>query len=137
MAEIPKLIVEWLDDDEGLARLVEDFEWHGVRVPAGFVTDGCSVPPIGRVTIPKWGAGAKAGVIHDKLYVSHEKTKDESDDLFRALLLELGVEEAEAWMMHTAVKYGGQGAWERRSAFGLDKRPELTQSNIELVEAMG
>ena len=137
MADIPKLIVEWLDDDEGLARLVEDFEWHGVRAPAGFVTDGCSVPPLGRVTIPKWGAGAKAGVIHDKLYVSHEKTKEESDDLFRELLLELGVAEVEALIMHTAVKLGGQGAWDRRSAFGLDKRPELTKGNIELVEAMG
>jgi len=137
MSKIPKLIVEWLDDDEGLARLVEDFEWHGVRVPAGFVTDGCSVPTIGRFAIPKWGAGAKAGVIHDKLYVSHEKTKEESDDLFRALLLELGVEENEAWIMHTAVKLGGQGAWKRRSAFGLDKHPELTKGNIGLVEAMG
>ena len=130
---IPELITKWLDSDEGFAELVEPFAWKGVEVPAGFVTDGCSVPQIAHTMIPKWGAGAKAGVIHDKMYITHERTKDQADNLFYECLKELGVNQVLAWMMYQAVRIGGGSAWESRSAFGLNKFPEQRKHNLQLL----
>ena len=130
---IPELITKWLDTDDGLAELVEPFTWKGIIVPSGFVTDGCSVPQIAHTIIPKWGTGTKAGVIHDKIYVTHEITKEEADRLFYECLKDLDVDRILLWMMYQAVKIGGDSAWETRSAFGLNEYRKYKDHNLLLL----
>lgn len=57
-----------------LFKLVEGFEYylqetpsHIVQVPAGFITDGTTVPNVLWFLLPPWGVYGQAAVLHDYL----------------------------------------------------------------------
>ena len=83
-----------------------------VRVQAGFVTDGASVPRGFWWICPRWDAQyGKAAVLHDKLYASHEKSRKESDEIFMEAMEVLGVSKWKRKMMYRAVRMFGRRSY--------------------------
>lgn len=89
-----------------------------VVVPAGFVSDGESVP---RKVVGFTGrASVRSGLPHDWLYQAHkvaledpgEITKDQADAVYHELMLAAGVDEVFARIRYEAVARFGQTAWE-------------------------
>lgn len=72
---------------------------EGIEIPAGFVTDGPSVPRILWNLLPVWGIGALAGVLHDWLCCRIElqephplaRTRPACDKMFCVANRSLGV----------------------------------------------
>lgn len=74
-----------------------------VTVPAGYLTDGASVPRIFWSLIPPWGAHGQAAVVHDLLceylsIVEHGKpkaiTRERCDEIFSEAMAVLGIPSA-------------------------------------------
>ena len=92
-------------------------EWHGRRltVPAGFKSDGASVPrAFWRLVFPSSDNSAfRAAFVHDYIYRTHplDWTKEDADDLFYDFLVEDGIPKWRAWMAYTAVDWFGRHAW--------------------------
>jgi len=91
------------------------FEYDGycVVVPMGYEYDGASIPPafwqvLGSPFHPKYMTAALA---HDYLYTTHETTKEYADSLFKALLLQSGVNDISASLMYNAVHLFGGHWW--------------------------
>lgn len=83
-----------------------------VYVPAGYLTDGASVPQLFWNIIPPWGSYGQAAVVHDILCEYLSITKDgQPQPITRArcdaILLEameaLGVPKAKRWAIYLAV----------------------------------
>lgn len=88
----------------------EDNRW--VHVPAGFLTDGASVPRPLWAIIPPWGPWGQAAIVHDYLceYLSITVdgrpvsiTRQYADLLFLEMLIVLGVPELKRKMLYSAV----------------------------------
>lgn len=95
--------------------LLEPFSFGDIVVPAGFVTNGCSIPQIG-----EWDAGGvvgfEAGVIHDWLYSPHAKpdvSRDKADRIFYRALRAMGCDPVICWGFYHAVRLFG-GPYYRR-----------------------
>jgi hypothetical protein len=98
---------------------------NGVRVvPAdGFITDFASIPRFMWRIFPPVGDGSRArygvaAVLHDWLYNSHLTTidgipisKQFSDDVFLAAMVELGVEKWKRNTMYKTVQWFGGSSW--------------------------
>lgn len=79
--------------DDGNEMLLEDFTYFDVTVPAGFVTDGASVPRVFWPILPPYKRTKKAAVVHDYLCRHVVKTYDErksADKLFKEMLIDSG-----------------------------------------------
>lgn len=85
-----------------------------VNVPAGFLTDGASVPQIFWSVIPRWGAYGQAAVVHDYLceYLSitvdgmpKRITRAEADDILLEAMEVLEVPEFKAKTIEAAVDF--------------------------------
>lgn len=83
-----------------------------VVVPAGFVSDGESVPR--RVVGFTGRACLRAGIVHDWLYKQQEPgvTKDQADAVYHELMCAAGVDEVHARIRYEAVVRFGKPAWE-------------------------
>lgn len=69
-----------------------------VIVPAGFCSDGASVPWFAQFPISNWGKYAQAAIVHDFLYATHLRTRNEADDVFRTAIRVLGSDmETDGW----------------------------------------
>ena len=92
-------------------------EWRGKRVtvPAGFRSDGASVPRFfWRFVFPPGDTRAmRAAFVHDWIYRTHPEnwTKEEADELFRELLIEDGMPERYARRAYWGVRLFGGDAW--------------------------
>lgn len=92
--------------------ILEDFsvttkDGEVITVPEGFVTDAASVPRLFWSFLPPLGRYTKAAVVHDYLYRTHLKTKEEADKIFLWLMEDLGVEKVRRTVMYYAVKWFG------------------------------
>ena len=107
--------------------LMEDIAYRDLTVPAGFTSDGCSVPRIfWRLVFPPLDNKAiRAGVIHDYIYRTHPEgwTKWQADWEFRKLLLEDGVSLAQANLAFLGVVFGGGKAWKTKGGLHESKDP--------------
>lgn len=54
-----------------------------VRIPAGYCSDGASVPRPFRWIIEPWGVYARAAIVHDFLYSTQTRSRKEADQIFR------------------------------------------------------
>ena len=84
-----------------------------IFVPAGFLTDGASVPRLFWNMIPPWGQYGQAAVLHDWLCENSyclesgfrkKLSRKEADDIFNEALLALDVPTWKRQVMVTAVK---------------------------------
>ncbi|WP_175160477.1 DUF1353 domain-containing protein [Achromobacter aegrifaciens] len=87
-----------------------------IAVPDGFVTDLTSIPPIawGFKLRPE-GSYAYAAVIHDFLYWTQERSRDESDEIFLAAMSDSKVEEPLRNRLYNAVSQAGGVAWKKNA----------------------
>lgn len=82
-----------------------------VLVPAGFVTDFASIPRAFWSLLPPDGVYTYAAVIHDYLYWYQERTREESDRIFKLAMQDLHVGATTTNAIHAAVRLAGGGAW--------------------------
>lgn len=54
-----------------------------VKIPAGYCSDGASVPRPFRWIIEPWGIYARAAIVHDYLYSTQSRSRKEADKIFR------------------------------------------------------
>jgi hypothetical protein len=87
----------------------------GLEIPAGFESDGASVPRFfWRCVFPPGEPRALlAAFVHDFIYRTHPKgwTKKEADNEFYHLLCVQGIPRASAWLAYQGVKLFGGPAW--------------------------
>jgi hypothetical protein len=89
---------------------IADGEW--VTIPAGYLTDGASVPKVFWNIIPPWGAYGQAAVVHDILceYLTIVKDgapvridRSRCDEILNEAMYALGVPDGKRMMIYTAV----------------------------------
>ena len=96
---------------EAPLRYVTGDGWR-IEVLPGWYTDGASIPRLLRwYADPFGGPYAAAAVLHDALYRSQLLTRVESDQVFRAAMIDAGVRRAQAWVLWAGVRIGGWMAW--------------------------
>jgi hypothetical protein len=86
---------------------------HGrTEVPAGFITDFGSVPPMARPYISNENPVINPGALgHDYRYTYQIGTREQADDLFRACLLACGCRPTQAWLVWKMVRLFGASHW--------------------------
>lgn len=100
-------------------RLFRSFSYHRgsryskdiITVPTGFITDFASIPWVLWSWLPSWGKYGKAAVIHDYIYQTHCKTREEADKIFYEAMLVGGTKKWKAGLMYYGVRIGGFLAW--------------------------
>jgi len=86
-------------------------KFQPVEVPTGFVTDFASIPrafwsflrPDGEYTYP--------AIIHDWMYWTQERPREEADEIFRYGMQDFGIEPATIQTIYRAVRIAGGTAW--------------------------
>src|SRR3990167_2908063 len=101
--------------------ITEDFRYYSktaglVVVPAGFVTDGASIPSIlwGIVGSPWSGNYPGAAVIHDYVYCKQEFKRVVCDKIFLEAMAVLGFNWGKRRLMYTALRMFGWLAWKKK-----------------------
>jgi hypothetical protein len=89
--------------------VAEGFAIDGLYIPAGFTTDGASIPRFfwRIVGHPFQSSCILAAVVHDWLYVTKKFTQKEADKLFYKLLKESGNSKVKSWLFYRAVRAFG------------------------------
>ncbi|MGK2963176.1 MAG: DUF1353 domain-containing protein [Gemmatimonadaceae bacterium] len=101
---------------------------HVLIVPAGFVTDLASVPDIAEPLLPRAGEYSDAAILHDYLYWTQSCTREQADNLMSIAMKEAGVAPWKDLLIHSAVRLGGQDAWNTnrtRKASGFIRTVDL------------
>ena len=80
-------------------------------IPAGFITDGASVPRGLWNLFPPFGKYNKASLLHDYLYQFGTMTRAQADWCFLEAMKVLGVGFLTRWAMYLSVRAGGWCAW--------------------------
>lgn len=89
-----------------------------VKVPAGFIFDGASIPRFfWRIIGHPFETWVPAACIHDWLYYSGEHPRKLSDEIFREALRELpAIPSWKERMFYRGVRVGGRRAWKKHRA---------------------
>lgn len=112
--------IEWLEDTTAI--LLEDVVYQDgaivYRVPAGYVTDGASVPRALSWLYPKYGAYLKAAIVHDWLITdllpTGQITSIKVDETFRNAMADLDIPKGRQWILWAGVRLGAIGNKNRR-----------------------
>ena len=112
------MLVDIHESDEmgNVFTLREELVYGGLTVPAGFESDGASVPRFfWRIVFPPGDNRAlRAAFLHDYIYRTHPAgwTRARADELFRRVLIEDGVSRNSANMAYCGVRLFGGSSWE-------------------------
>lgn len=96
-----------------IAILLEPVSWRGILLPAGFMSDGASVPRVLWWFLPPWGdVSTVAALVHDFACDSLKAgapvpggaTRSGCDRLFRDALISTGVPAWRAWVCWSGVR---------------------------------
>ncbi len=85
--------------------------YAAVTVPKGFVTDFASIPRAFWSALRPDGEYAYAAVIHDYLYWTQTRSRDEADGIFKMAMEDFDVGAVTIETIYGAVRLGGKGAW--------------------------
>ena len=85
--------------------------YAAVTVPKGFVTDFASIPRAFWSALRPDGEYAYAAVIHDYLYWTQTRSRDEADGIFKMAMEDFDVGTVTIETIYGAVRLGGKGAW--------------------------
>lgn len=114
-----KVSVHSSDAKGNVYTLLEPLSYGDLTVPAGFKSDGASVPRIfWRIVFPPGDSRAlRAAIIHDYIYRTHPAgwTKEAADELFYDLLIEDGIGEFSASLAYWGVRLFGRSSWSKGS----------------------
>lgn len=100
-------------------RLLEPIVYHvgapdspdRIVIPAGFITDGGSVPRILWAVLDPWGPASKPYVLHDFLYHTGLRSRLVSDAIFMEAMEVVGVGFIRRKILYRGVRLGGWWAW--------------------------
>lgn len=87
----------------------EDF----IDVPENFTTDFASIPRIFWTILPPDGEYTQAAVLHDYLYRTHKRSREQADKIFLEAMTVLEVPEWKRNVMFWAVRTFGEGPYEK------------------------
>ena len=111
-----KVEVHQADDRGNVFTLLEPLRCGELTVPAGFESDGASVPRFfWRVVFPPGDSQALlAAIFHDYIYRTHpgEWTRADTDRLFLVLLIIGGVPIRRALLAYYGVRLFGSQCWQ-------------------------
>ena len=103
------------DERGNVYTLLSPVTWCGLTIPAGFESDGASVPRFfWRVVFPPGDPPAMlAAFVHDYIYRTHPDgfDREEADRAFRLLLIDNGVPPIQAQLAYWGVRLFGDPAW--------------------------
>lgn len=85
--------------------------YKAVNVPRGFVTDFASIPRAFWSALRPDGEYAYAAVVHDYLYWTQTRSRDEADDIFKMAMEDFDVGTGTVGTIYNAVRVGGKVAW--------------------------
>lgn len=89
---------------------------HGpVFVPVGFVTDLASIPRIFWTAFPPDGDYAYAAIVHDYLYWSQDRPREEADLILKLAMQDFNLNEATVFTIFEAVTLFGGSAWDNNA----------------------
>ena len=112
-----KIDVHQTDAMGNIFTLCEDLTVEGITVPAGFSSDGASVPRFfWRLVFPPGDQKAlRAAFVHDWLYRTHPEgwIREAADLLFLKLLLKDGMPKFRAVLAWLGVRLFGGQAWKQ------------------------
>ena len=120
--------------NDGKEMVLEDWHTHGFTVPAGFITDGASVPQAFWSILPPYKRTKKAAVLHDYL-TKIAKNKAErlaADKIFKRLLGEAGIGPIRRQLAYMAVRLGavfGAGEGRLEDSMGKEYRKKKLEKN--------
>jgi hypothetical protein len=110
--------------------------YEAVTVPTGFVTDFASIPRIFWSALRPDGEYAYAAVVHDYLYWTQTRTREEADHIFKMAMEDFEVGAVTVGTIYSAVRLGGKSAWngnaekkaqgEKRVLTRLPQDPRMT-----------
>jgi Protein of unknown function (DUF1353) len=86
--------------------------YESVVVPEGFVTDLASIPRAFWQILKPEGRHAYAAVVHDYLYWTQTRPREEADMIFRFALEDSKVSSETIEALYLAVRSFGQSAWD-------------------------
>jgi len=114
--------------------LGDKYSEQWVTVPAGYLTDGASVPQLVWNLIPPWGSYGQAAVVHDLLceylaiVVAGELvsiTRERCDEILYESMGVLGVQEWKCWVIYQGVSmYRKLARIEKPSTIPLKRKLE-------------
>lgn len=85
--------------------------YGAVTVPTGFVTDFASIPQIFWSVLRPDGEYAYAAVVHDYLYWTQTRSREEADDILKMAMEDFDVGTLKLGAIYDAVRLGGKVAW--------------------------
>lgn len=92
-------------------------EKHGaVTVPGGFVTDFASIPRLFYSLLRPDGEYAYAAVVHDYLYWTQARSRDEADEVLKLAMEDFKIGSVTVNAIYRAVRVGGHAAWNENTA---------------------
>jgi hypothetical protein len=91
--------------------LSEASKYQAVEVPTGFVTDLASIPPIFYSVLRPDGEYAYAAIIHDYLYWTQTRSREEADEILKLAMQDLKVGSIKLMAIYEAVRHFGGKAW--------------------------
>ncbi len=110
--------------------------YKAVTVPTGFVTDFASIPRVFWSALRPDGEYAYAAVVHDYLYWTQTRTREEADLILNMAMEDFHVGGVTAKLIYGAVRLAGKSAWngnaekkaqgEKRVLTRLPQDPRMT-----------
>lgn len=85
--------------------------YEAVTVPHGFVTDFASIPRVFWSVLRPDGEYAYAAVVHDYLYWTQIRSREEADDILKMAMEDFDIGAMTVGTIYNAVRLGGQMAW--------------------------
>lgn len=95
--------IEWLPDPGQ--------PHQAVKAPVGFVTDLASIPRIFWSALRPDGMYAYAAIIHDYLYWTQTRPREEADEILKLSMLDFKVPSIQVGAIYGAVRSFGGNAW--------------------------
>jgi hypothetical protein len=89
--------------------------YQAVEVPAGFVTDLASIPRAFWQVLKPEGRHAYAAVVHDYLYWTQSRPREEADEIFKFALEDSKVDSKVIGVLYGTVRRLGQRAWDNNA----------------------
>lgn len=86
--------------------------YEAITVPTGFVTDLASIPPIFYPLLRPDGEYAHAAVVHDYLYWTQTRSREEADKILKMEMRDFEVPSLTIEVIYDAVRIGGKMAWD-------------------------
>jgi Protein of unknown function (DUF1353) len=82
-----------------------------VKVPKGFITDLASIPQVFWSALPRDGKYIYPAIIHDYLYWSQDRTREEADEILKLGMEEFKINSVVVNAVYWGVRAGGEWSW--------------------------